>query len=149
MSNRRGFTIIELLTAIMVGAILVTIGITAFGTVSRRFAAREARSAFSSLHARARAQAIEYGEGIEFHTEAAGDSIWIERNDTTLEKLRLQNEFGVDLMSTPASVTLCLNSRGYGSEGCSVNLGSAVTFSFATTTDTFSVEMLPLGQLVY
>lgn len=147
MQKRRGFTIIEMITVILVGAILVTIAFSAFGTVSRRYSAREARNSFEALHARSRAQAIEYGQTIEFRAEADGDSIWIERNDSTLEKIRLMNQFGVDLMSNPASVTLCLNSRGYGDEDCS-DVSTAVTFAFATSSDTISIEMLPLGQLV-
>lgn len=148
MQNRRGFTIIELITVILIAGVLVTIAFSAFGTVSRRYAAREARSTFAALHARSRAQAIEYGQTIRFRAETAGDSIWIERNDTTLETIRLMTEFGVDLVSSDASLLLCLNSRGYGDESCS-DFDAATTFLFATSSDTTSLEMLPLGQLVY
>lgn len=146
MEDRRGFTIIELLTVIVVGAILLTITITQFGTVSRRFAVREASNTFAALHARTRAHAIEVGQTIELHVDLDGDSVWIARNDTTLELVRLDQEFGVDVTGSASSYTLCMNSRGYGDEGCN-SFSTSAQIRFQSGADSATVTMLPLGQL--
>lgn len=146
MEKRRGFTIIEMLTVIVVGAILLTITVTQFGTVSRRFAVREASNTFAALHARTRAHAIEMGQAIEFHVDLDGDSVWIARNDTTVELVRLDAEFGVDVTGSSSSYTLCMNSRGYGDEGCN-SFTTSAQIGFHSGADSTTVTMLPLGQL--
>ena len=147
MERRRGFTLIEVATAIMVGGILLSFAVTAFGSVRSRYAVREASNAFTALHARARAQAIEYAQLVELNVAVEGDSIWIERNDTTLEKLRFAEEFGVRMTRPEASFRLCFNSRGYGDLDCgslSVDAG-AVTVVFENGADADSLEVLPTG----
>ena len=148
MERRRGFTLIEVVVVIMVGAVLLSLAINAFGGVRAGYAVREARTAFAALHARTRAQAIEFGQTVELHVDAGGDSVWIARNDTILETLRLGNELGVDLRSGTSPVTLCVNSRGYGDTGCT-SFGSPLAFYFVNASDTAGIEMFPLGQLRY
>ena len=133
---------------IMVGAILLTISVPAFGNLRSRYAVREARNAFSSLQARARAQAIEFGQIVEFHVDASGDSMWIERNDTTLETVRLMTELGVGISASSSSYTLCMSPRGYADEDCN-SFNSNATFAFGNGADTTKVTMTTLGLLKY
>lgn len=147
MTRRTGFTVIELITVIVVGGIIATIAIKAFGSVSRRFSVREGVRVFSTMHARTRAQAVEFGQTVEFHVDLDGDSIWIARNDTTLEMIRIGSEFDLEMSGAGSQYTLCMNSRGFGGEGCNSFTGS-VEISFANGADSTSVTMLPLGQLV-
>ncbi|MGD2068072.1 MAG: prepilin-type N-terminal cleavage/methylation domain-containing protein [Gemmatimonadota bacterium] len=148
MEHRRGFTLIEVVVVISVGAALLTLAVAGFGGVRSRYAVREARASFAALHARTRAHAIEFGQTVELHADAAGDSIWIERNDTILEAVRLGNELGVDLLSDVSVLTLCINSRGYGDSGCS-SFSAPLSLYFAAVGDTARLEVFPLGQLRY
>ena len=145
--SRRGFTILELMIVITVGAVLVTMTMVGFGSVKSRFSVRQARNGFAALHARTRAQAIEFGTTLELHVDAAGDSVWITRNDTTIEKVRFAVEFGVDVRAAGSGYyKLCMSPRGFGDASCT-SFGSATTVAFAQGTDTMTAQMLPLGQL--
>jgi len=84
---------------------------------------------------------------MELHVDVAGDSVWITRNDTTIEKVRFAVEFGVDLQSAGSSYyRLCMSPRGFGDRSCT-SFGSAATVVFAQGADTMTAQMLPLGQL--
>lgn len=144
----RGFTVIELIVAIVVAGILAGIALPAFGGVRSALAVRDAQQALASLQARARAHAVEFGQTVELHVDVSGDSMWIERNDTTLESVDLGADRGVDIQGAATHVTLCMNSRGYGDSGCT-SFSSAVTISFVSAGETATVEILPLGQVRY
>lgn len=148
MDRRKGFTLIEVVVAIVVSAVLLGITVNAFGGVRSRYAVREGRNAFAALHARTRAQAIEFGQTVELHADATRDSVWIERNDTILEALRLGNELGIDLRTEASPMTLCINSRGFGDTGCS-SFSTPIALLFATDSDTARLELFPLGQIKY
>ena len=144
--SRRGFTIIELLIVVAVGGILTTFVMVAFGNAQGHFAVRQARNTFASLHARARAQAIEFGTTTSLHVDAAGDSVWITRNDTTLETISFVDQFGVDLDGADASFELCMSPRGFGDSSCT-SISGLTTLAFKQGDDEMYAQMLPLGQL--
>jgi len=146
MRKKSGFTLIELLIVIVAGAILLSITVTQFGTVSRRFAVKEATNNFAALHARTRAHAIEFGQTIELHVDVGGDSIWITRNDTTLERIRMGEDFGIDVTGSGSSYTLCMNARGYGEAGCN-SFTTSAQIGFESGSESAAVTLLPLGQL--
>ena len=148
MKNRNGFTIIELLTVIIFMSILVTVAIRSMGNLQSRTAVRQAQNVFVAMHARTRAQAVEFGETVQLEIDAAGDSLWVTRDGTTLETIRLQNEMGIDIQAEEDTYTLCMNSRGFANESCN-SFDDAVTLYFVQGGDSASVEMLPLGQVVY
>ena len=137
---------IEMVIAIIVGGILLSIAVAGFGAVESRTAARQARNVFAGLHARARAHAIEFGTTTLLVVDMSGDSAWISRNDTTLETARFADEFAVDLTASNTRYTLCMSPRGYADTGCnSFTTSAAVTFERAD--QSFKATMLPLGQL--
>lgn len=146
LMRRRGFTIIEMVIAIIVGGILLSISVAAFGAVESRTAVRQARNVFAGLHARTRAHAIEFGTTTLLEIDVGGDSVWISRNDTTLETIRLGDEFGVDLTSGATRYTLCMSPRGYADTGCT-SFNTGVTLTFARGAKSMTATMLPLGQL--
>lgn len=150
MDRTRGFTLIEVVIVLMIGAVLTSITFRAFGDVQERFAVKQARNAFVALQARTRAQAIEFGTETRFLASPDGDSVWITRNDTTLEKIRFGDELGVDLQGMGATYRLCMNPRGYGDEDCnSFDLPIYLRFVSRNGSNAASLWMLPLGQLVY
>jgi len=148
MRHRRGFTVLELVVVIMVGAVLTTIAIRSLGGVQSRMSVRQARNVFASMHARARAQAVEFGENVLLEVDTGGDSIWVTRAGTVLEVIRFQNEMGVDITGSASTYTVCMNSRGFATESCN-SFNTAVTLGFAQGGETASLQILPLGQVIY
>jgi len=149
MDNRRsGFSIIELVVVLMVGSILTSIAITEFNGVSGRFAVKGARQTLMSMHARARVQAVEFGQTVKLHVDPGGDSIWLSRDGEVLDVLDFGKEFNVDIQtSTDSEVRVCMNPRGFADTGCN-SFTSPVTITFVLTSDSASVLILTLGQMV-
>lgn len=149
MDNRTsGFSIIELLVVLMVGSILTSIALVTFDGVTGRYAVTGAQRTFLSLHARARAQAVEYGESVTFNVDPVGDSVWLSRASGVLEILDFDDEFKVDIRtSTGLSLTMCMNARGFADMKCN-NFSSPVTVTFLLASDSASVSVRTLGQMV-
>ena len=146
--SAEGFTILELVVTLLIGSILTSIALSSFGNARGRFAVRGARTTFATTHARARAQAIELGGTVRIAVDVVGDSVVLYGPDgTVLENVRFAEEFNVDLKAT-GSFRLCMNSRGYADEDCGT-LSSAINLEFWQNADSSTVQILPLGQLVY
>lgn len=148
MRARRGFTLIEVVIALLIGSILTSIALSQFGNARGGFAVRGARNTFISLHARTRAQAIELGTTIRLYLLVNGDSVTIRNGSTVLETVHFGDELHVDLSSTAGSLRLCMNSRGYADTDCN-SFSSTVTVTFKQNADSTQLKILPLGQLVY
>ena len=149
MNDRRsGFSIIELVVVLMVGSVLTSIAITEFNGVSGRFAVKGARQTLMSMHARARVQAVEFGQTVKLHVDPGGDSIWLSRDGEVLDVLDFGKEFKVDIQtSTNSEVRVCMNPRGFADTGCN-SFMSPVTVTFVLMSDSASVLILTLGQMV-
>lgn len=143
----RGFTLIEVVIALLIGSILTSVALTSFGNARGRFAVRGARSTFVSLHARARAAAIEGGTTARLRIFPGGDSVAVVRGGTTLETIHFGEELNVDVQAT-SDITVCMSPRGFADDSCN-SFTTPVTLRFVSSGDTASVQILPLGQLVY
>jgi len=146
MRGRRGFTVVELVIALLVGSILTSIALSSYGNAQGGFAVRGARTTFASLLARARAQAIEAGTRVQLVVDVSGDSIFLRQGTSNLETIHFADDLHVDVRSSIGSFRMCMNSRGYADTDCN---NSTVTLSFWQNTDSSSVTVYPLGQLVY
>lgn len=146
--SRFGFSVIELVIALLIGSILTTIALSSYGNARGRYAVRGARDTFASLHARARAQAIERGATVHLVVDVSGDSIFLWSGGTNLETIHFADEFHVDVRSTVGRIRLCMNSRGYADTACNSFI-EPPTVAFWQNADSSSVLILPLGQLVY
>lgn len=142
----RGFTIVELVIVLVIGSILTSIALASYSNARGHFAVRGARNAFVSLQARARAQAIEEGEVTWLVADVSGDSAYLSRNDTVLERIHFDDEFHVDLQSSTGNLRLCMTPRGVADTSCN-SFSSAATLQFWQNADSCSVQVLPLGQL--
>ena len=148
-SSRRGFTLIELVVALLIGSILTGIALTSVGSARGGAAVRGARTTFATLHARARAQAIEAGTRVIMVIDPAGDSVALLRGTEILETIRFNDELKVAITTSTGSVLrVCMNARGYADTGCS-NFNSTVGVRFIQNADTANVRILPLGQFIY
>ncbi len=148
--TRRGFTLMELVIALLIGSILTSIALSSFGNSTARLAVRGARNAFVSLHARARASAIERGTNAVLFVDIQADTAAVVRQDTVIASVDFMNEHDVDLVNSNTRLILCMSPRGYADEDCT-NFSSAQTllFVFRNGSDTVSAEILPLGQIVF
>lgn len=146
-SRRRGFTLIELVVVLLVGITLTSITLRSFSGVQGRMAARQARSTFASLHARTRAQAIEFGQTTSLWVDFDRDSVWIQRDAVRIETLRFQSALGVDIRGT-GQLRLCMNPRGFANTVCN-SFSTSQTVVFAAGSDTAGVQIRPIGQLLY
>lgn len=149
MQRAHGFTLVELVIAIVVGGILTSIALNRFSGVQSRFAVRSASGTFEAYHARARARAIERGTSATFHVDPAGDSIWITQGGVQVAFFDFAEQMDVDVQSSASGVLeLCFTPRGYADTDCnSSNLSSSVTVTFAQGGSTSELDMWPLGQL--
>ena len=134
----------------LVGSILTSIALSQYGNAQSRFAVRGARNTFVSLHARARATAIERGTTVVLFIDSSADSaaVRITGAGTIVEAIHFRDDFNVDLQSSPAAIRLCMTPRGYADDSCN-SFSSAVKVGFFFNADSTTVEILPLGQLRY
>lgn len=148
MSHRRaGFTLIEMVIVLVVGTLLTSIAISSFQGIQGRAAARQAREVFASLHARARATAIEMGETTFLEVDRDGDSVWVRRGASRVETLHFDRELGAHIRGT-GTLRLCMNPRGFAVTSCN-SFSTTETLVFEAGGDTASVHLLTLGQLRY
>ena len=147
-TRRHGFSLIEVITTMMIGSILVSIAMPSVTGARGRYAVTGARSTFSALHARARAQAIERGTTVRLVVDAVGDSVSILSGVEVLETVHFGGEMAVDIRMSSGSLRLCMTARGYADPDCN-SFTTAPNIEFRQATDTASVTLLPLGQLVF
>lgn len=147
VARRYGFTMVELVIAILIGSILTSIALASFRNVTGRFAARGAKQTFAAMHARTRATAVESGQTVRLVMNSGADSAFIVRNDTILDVMRFDEEFNVDVRSTPSRFILCMGPQGYGDTDCSTT-SSPITLQFWLNADSTTLIILPMGQLV-
>jgi prepilin-type N-terminal cleavage/methylation domain-containing protein len=148
MRSKTGFTMVEMAMALVVAAILIGIVTQAFGEVQNRFAAQQGLRLFESMHARARAHAVEGGVTTQLWVDTPGDSVWITRRGVAIETVRFDDELGVEITGSPNYFRLCMGPRGFGDPDCTT-FSSTARLTFAQANEARSVEILPLGQLIY
>lgn len=137
---------IELLMAMVVGAILTSMAIRGFGLASSQVSAEQALNVYVGMVARARAQAIETGNTTMVITNAEGDSVMIFANGQLRENVRFGEEMGIDIQTSSNITQLCMSPRGYADTDCT-SFSSAIEMSFVQGSKSTTIEILPLGQL--
>ncbi len=142
----RGFTLVEVIIALVIGGILTSIAIRGIGMTSPGLATRQARNLFVGMAARARAQAVESGQTTMLITNTVGDSVMILAGGRIVEKVRFDGELDVDIQASSNVVRLCMSPRGYANPDCN-SFSSPVKVAFVAGTKSESVEILPLGQI--
>lgn len=147
MTKKSGFTVVELVVVILVGMALTGIASNAVSAAKGRMAAGQALNTFASLHARNRAIAIEFGETSRLWIDFGGDSVWIQRGSTVVEKVRFADDLGVDIRGT-GTLRLCMNPRGFADLACN-SFSSPQDVVFAAGSDTTGLQIRTLGQLYY
>ena len=150
---RGGYTIVELLLVIVIGAILATMTVPSFTRLASGQNARNARDAVVWMAARARSRAIERGEVIKLEINIGDERAWIVRRNAgtalasdTLEKIDFENEQDVQV-TAPARITLCYNPRGYAFRCSTDSPAAAVNVTFTHAGKSAVARVRPLGQV--
>ncbi|MFP3948616.1 MAG: Tfp pilus assembly protein FimT/FimU [Longimicrobiales bacterium] len=145
----RGFTMVEMIITIAVGAILLSIALRGLGGTMSSLAVDNARQSFASLQAQARTYAIERGELTRLGVDPAGDTAWVQAaGGTRVSFLDFMEERGVDVQtSTAGIITLCMNPRGFADVDCNSFGANTVDVEFRQGGQSSTITILPLGQL--
>ena len=147
MDQRRGFTMVELIIVLVVGTILTTMAMRAISDYQMTTSVSQARQVFLSMHARARAQAIELGRDVELKIDTTNDSVYVASAGVTLTGVGVRTQFGVDILGS-GTHTLCMNSRGFADTSCN-SFSTTLSLIFAQGSEADTVQVLPLGQVLY
>ena len=145
LQSRRGYSVLETLTAVSIGMVLLSVSVRALSPVQENTAVRSADQAFRTLLAKTRSQAIERGENAILYLDAAGDSAWIERGNQKVDGFKFGEEFGVDVR-TAGAVQICMTPKGLASTSCGT--ATLMTISFQVGSASRSLKVLPLGQVI-
>lgn len=148
--SRSGFTIIELIIAIVIGSILTSIALSRISGAQTRITVRGAQTTYAAIHYRARVHGIEKGRNVVLHVDAAGDSVWINDNGDILETIRFGEDNVNMTISTPSSTTaysLCFSPRGYTDTSCN-SVNALTRLHFIQGNDSTHIWVMPLGQLL-
>ena len=140
---RDGFTLMEMLLVVMIGAMLLAMGTRQYNSVSNQRAVANAANAMVLTASEARSEALRTGRLVY---------MWV-RPDSNL--VRLGNSSGsISLLDAEAynsdvvgpDLAVCYAARGYALPGCT-NVTSSQMISFVRGNDTSAVVVMPLGQV--
>lgn len=142
-----GFTLLEFIVVLVIAAVLLSVAVEQIGTTRARLAGNAARQSFLALHARTRAQAIEFGMTARLYLDTTGDSAWIVQGGQTIERYRFGPE-GVDVGSNAVGspVEVCMIARGYSEPRCN-SFTESVELTFTSSESVARLVLLPTGQV--
>lgn len=147
--GRTGFTIVELLLVLVVGGILAGVAMSALGDSHGAVSVRSAQNNFLSLHARARAVAVEQGEVARFivNRERNLVSVVVGQGDDEEEvrTVDFREAFGTELDGDWNELVLCMTPRGFADPGCNSFSGDAEV-QIQQGGSLRTVTLRPLGQ---
>ena len=148
--HRAGFTVLELIIAIVIGSILTTVALNTFQNAQTRVSVRGAQTTYAAIHYRARVHGIEKGRNVLLHVDTQGDSVWIEDDGEILEKIRFGDD-NIDMrIRSPSSLTeytLCFTPRGYTDPDCNTTTSTWTRMFVRQGADSLGIWIFPLGQL--
>lgn len=149
VGNNAGFSIIEVLTVIIMVGILVAIAIPKFGSAVARQDLRGARNLITTMHAKARASAVSRGRRTAFAIDAGQLAILsanpitgaVDTVGRTVEDV--VGRFGITYRVDPDTRdTLVFDGRGLGAETATTTIYIAKA-GFADT-----ITIAPLGRVL-
>lgn len=148
----RGFSMVELLWAVMILAVLAAMGFPGFSRWRIRLEVAGARDAFASLHARTRVVALEHGRVARLHVDSERGRVWVtvdrsERPDAGATPrppdawVDLASEFAGVRLTSNRSV-LCFGPHGLPVAGDGCDLPNAtVAFQRGAVADTITISL--------
>ena len=147
MSNRRGFTFLEVIVVVAIIGVLASVTAQRIGPALSGYSVRSARTVLASMVQRTRIHAVE-GEGLaRFRVDFVGDSAWIDKGSERIDTYRFRDELGVDLRSGVNAAWVCMNAKGIGDPRCT-SFNSRLGITLVLNADTARMDVLPLGQVI-
>jgi prepilin-type N-terminal cleavage/methylation domain-containing protein len=152
-TQRRGFTMVEVLIVMTVIAIVAAIGGPKLGAALHRRTTVSAADRFVLTHSLSRSTALRYGRVAQLHIDAPGRRFWVDVDTSangigqraTIAYVRDVSGSGLTMTSTRA--LLCFDARGIASTLGSCEPGDAkVIFMDGETADT--VVTTALGRVL-
>lgn len=148
MKGRQGFTMVELIFVVLIGSILTAVALSSVRNAQAGFSVQGARNAFVSIHARARARAIESGSNAVLFMDLDGDSASVVEGGTVVETIYFRTDYNANFLGPTGPLELCMSPRGFADSGCT-NFNSAQSIGWSFAGDTVRMRILPLGQLLF
>ena len=145
-SDRRGFTLIELAIVLTIASILIGFTLPRIQSAGHQRDVNGARDGVLLLSARARSQAMEQAQTVQFRLRLDAGYAEIVQNGTTLERLNFEDELGVEATGD-SDIVMCYTARGFATEPCSSNLSSPARVTFSRAGHSAALEVWQLGQL--
>lgn len=146
--HHKGFTLIELLIVLVVGGLLGSVTIRAFSQVHGSLGSRTAQSTFLTMHAQARALAVERGEAMVLEVDRDAGVVRIEDAAGDVERARdFGRDYEVEIRAPASMVRLCMTPRGIADPACG-NVSGSTEIQFVRGDRTRAVVLLPLGQAI-
>ncbi|MEX2531158.1 MAG: GspH/FimT family pseudopilin [Gemmatimonadota bacterium] len=142
-----GFTLLELLIVLVIGGVLGTVSLRSFSQVQGNLGARTAQSTFFTMHAQARAIAVEQGRDVLLVVDPTAGEVRIEReSDNGVIRVRnLADDYDVTVTVSGGSLALCMTARGFADPRCG-NVSDRREVTFTRGGRSRTVAILPLGQ---
>ena len=139
----------ELAIVVTIASLLIGIALPRMQQTFHQRDVNGARDGVMLLAARARAQAMEQAQTVEFRLDADGGVAAVLQAGDTIEVLRFA-ENNVVAESEAGDIVMCYTARGFATEPCSTNLESPAEVRFmreGVDGITASLEVWQLGQL--
>ena len=143
-TRRSGFTIIEMLFVVIIGAVVLGVGTRAYGRADGQRAVRNARDAMILMGSRARSEAVRTG-GLSYLEVDPDDDVVevVHAADSVMVTLDAA-DYGAQIVGQETA--LCYTSRGFALPGCR-DIDADRTIAFGRGPDTARAVLMPLGQI--
>lgn len=146
-----GFTLIEFVVVLVLAMVLMDIAVGGLLPARRAAALESAEYALRSLHARARAHAIERGTDARFEIDPAADLARVVVEADTIVTVDFAETYGVDVESqvggSVTALTQCMTPRGVGDGACT-SFSSPAEIALFQDGRSRVIRLLPLGQIL-
>lgn len=151
MQAQGGFTILEVVIVLAIGALVAGIAVANFGDVQARIGVRSAQSNFLSMHGQTRALAVERGRAIRLRVDPTSGMVSIEEGcgdgGVVIESRSFAAVHAVTLETGGGPLWVCMTPRGYADINAN-SFSQEARVNFVRGDRASTVVLLPLGQAV-
>jgi prepilin-type N-terminal cleavage/methylation domain-containing protein len=146
MSDRRGFSLLELVIVLALGGIIAGVAINTFVNAQSRMGPRSAQSEFLTMHAHTRSMAVARGQTARLIVDTGSSVVSIVVAGETVRTRNFQDAYGVEMESDPTGgFQMCMTPRGYAEPNCNTYAQEA-RIRFLRGGQATGVVLLPMGQ---